>query len=143
MSMSEFFQGRSNRVGRKFEQRSKYGLTGYGPLVAERVWVGDKLVEVDLEFENAYVFAKGGENDRPGLRRTDNTKKCIADVSMLKSLIDGGKIEDKAIVVTTTAIPTNAMGAAYKQYQFLSGLVDAIVVFDDWKADGDHSNEPQ
>lgn len=128
MSTLEGFQSRAGRTGREFEIWSINNISKYGSVLGTGVWMGGRLVEVDIEFEQAYVFAKGGEADRPGLFRTDNTKKCIADVVMLRSLIDKGVIPWKRVVVTTTAMPNKEDGGRGSQAHFLLGLVDEIIV---------------
>lgn len=129
MNTSENFQSRSSRTGRSFEVWTQENLAQFGALVGTGVWKGNKLVEVDVEFETAYVFAKGGEAKRPGLYRTDNTKKCMADVCMLRALMDLGEIERKLVIVTTTAMPPKGEGyARSSQAWFLRELVDDIIV---------------
>lgn len=86
--MTEHFQARSSRVGAEYELRVVEWITDQGWSILGRKMRHPSGIEldilaVDLTGGRVGVECKGGDADRPGLRRSDNIWKVLGQTLAL------------------------------------------------------------
>jgi hypothetical protein len=84
----EHFQARSTRVGIEYEARGAAWVTGQGwTILGKKVrhpsGIEIDILAVDLTGERVGIECKGGDAERPGLRRSDNIWKVLGQTLVL------------------------------------------------------------
>lgn len=116
----EHFQSRSVRVGRAYEAQVVAGLEQLGWTIKERKWrepladIEIDIVAIDPDGVETWIECKGSLNGvRAGAKRTDSTKKFIADAALVFALYDPE--ERRPYVLITSDLPIS--GGALRQLQ--------------------------
>jgi len=84
----EHFQARSSRIGMEYEERVVAWIKDQGWTVLGRKVRHPCGIEIDIDAmrpsgERVAIECKGGDSERPGLRRTDNIWKVLGQTLAL------------------------------------------------------------
>ena len=117
MSAIENFQARSSRVGAEYELRvvdwlREQGWTILGRKVRHPSGIELDVEAIDLAGRRVGVECKGGDADRPGLRRGDNIWKVLGQTLALHNWNRAHPEHAIRFMCITTAQPTDAEALA-------------------------------
>ena len=122
------FQQAAGRQGRQFADQCNEALRGLGfDLLGKR-----DLKSVGVELDQVGVTPAGAElwfefkgsfrGKRPGLRRTDTTKKAIANGALVQTMTDR-----KPFIVLTSHMPAGGAALAMLNTALAAGYVTAAI----------------
>ena len=111
-SASEHFQARSSRVGAEYELRVVQWLTDQGWTILGRKVRHPSGIEldvlaIDLAGRRVGVECKGGDDGRPGLRRSDNIWKVLGQTLVLHNWNRAHPDQAVRFVCITSAQPAD------------------------------------
>lgn len=111
--MKSEFQQRSGEVGRKYEEHVAGWLTKSGYKITGRKVRHISGIEIDIDAvdingQRVAIECKGGDRDRPGLRRSDNIWKVLGQTLALNNWIRTQPAENHIrFLVVTSAQPAD------------------------------------
>jgi Holliday junction resolvase-like predicted endonuclease len=110
--VSESFQARSSRVGAEYEVRVvdwliQQGWTILGRKVRHASGIELDVSAIDLAGRRVGIECKGGDDQRPGLRRSDNIWKVLGQTLALHNWNRAHPDDAIRFVCITTAQPAD------------------------------------